>query len=151
MDAFIAVTGNDETNIIATLVARHLKVPRTIALVNRMEYMPITPTIGMDAVVSKQLLTVNAVQRYIRHKEVASIADIPGIDAQATEYIAGEGSKITRKPLRELNFPKHALVGAVVQDGEAVIPKGDTQIGVGDKVVVFSLPQAVKEVEKLFK
>ncbi len=151
MDAFIAVTGKDETNIIATLVARHLQVPRTIALVNKLEYMPITPTIGMDAVVSKQLITVNTVQRYIHQKEVASIASIPGIDAQIIEYIAPEKSKITRKPLKDVHFPKHALVGAVIQNDHVLIPKGDTQIQPGDRVFMIFMPQVFPEVERLFR
>ena len=150
MDAFVAVTGSDETNIISTLVARHLNVPRTIALVNNMDYMPITPTIGMDAVVSKQLMTVNEVHRYIRHKRVTSIATIPGVDAQIVEYIATPRSKITRKPLRDFNFPRNALIGAVFQGKKAIIPKGDTQIEPGDRVVVISLPQATNDVERLF-
>jgi trk system potassium uptake protein TrkA len=78
MDAFIAVTGDDETNIISTLLARHLRIPRTIALVNKVDYLPITSTIGMDAVVSKQLMTVNAVMHYIQHQHVAAIATLPG-------------------------------------------------------------------------
>ena len=99
MDAFIAVTGNDEVNIISTLVAKHLEVPRAIALVNNVDYMPITPAIGLDSVLSKQLLTVNAVQRYVRHQRIASIASLPGLDVEAVEYIAHDGSKITQKPL----------------------------------------------------
>lgn len=151
MDAFIAVTGSDETNIISTLVARHLQVPRTIALVNNLDYMPITPTIGMDAVVSKQLLTVNAVHRYIRHKKIASMATLPGVDAQVIEYIASEKSKITRKPLRQFSFPQHAILGAILHEDRAVIPRGDTQIAPGDRVVVFSLPRALDDVERFFK
>ena len=151
MDAFIAVTGSDETNIIATLVARHLRVPRTIALVNNMEYMPITPTIGMDAVVSKQLITVNAVQRFIRHRQIAAFATIPGVDAQIIEYIASHRSKITRKPLKAINFPRNAIVGGIIHDDETIIPKGDTHVQAGDRVVVFLMPRAAKDVEKLFK
>ena len=97
MDAFVAVTGNDEVNIISTLVAKHLEVPRAIALVNNVDYMPITPAIGLDSVLSKQLLTVNAVQRYVRHQRIASIASLPGLDVEAVEYIARGGSKITKK------------------------------------------------------
>jgi trk system potassium uptake protein TrkA len=151
MDAFIAVTGDDETNIIATLLVRHMRIPRTIALVNKMDYLPITGTIGMDAVVSKQLLTVNAVQRYIQHQQVASIASLPGIDAQLIEFIAKADYKITRKPLKDIHFPKHAIVGAVMHGNDLVIPKGDTRIQAEDKVVVFTLPQALSDVEKLFK
>lgn len=151
MDAFVAVTGDDETNIISTLLARHLRVPRTIALVNNVNYLPITATIGMDAVVSKQLLTVNAVQRFIQQQQVASIASLPGVDAQCVEYIAGEGSRITRKSIQDIRFPKHAIVGGVMHDGKLVTPRGPTRIQPGDRAVVFALPQAVAEVEKLFR
>lgn len=151
MDTFIAVTGDDENNIIATLVARHLKVPRTIALVNKVEYLPITPTIGMDAVVSKQLLTVNAVLRFIRYQKVASIATLPGVDAEIIEYVAQEDSKITQKHLKDIHFPKHGIVGAVLHNDKVIIPTGETKISGGDKVVVFSLPQALNDVTKLFK
>lgn len=151
MDAFIAVTGDDETNIISTLLARHMKIPRTIALVNKVDYLPITNTIGMDAVVSKQLLTVNAVQRYIHHQQVAAIATLPGIDAQCIEYIAKAGSRITKKRLRDIQFPQDAIVGAILHNDSLTIPKGETQIATGDKVVVFALPHALDSVEKLLK
>jgi trk system potassium uptake protein TrkA len=150
MDAFVAVTGDDETNIICTLVARHLKVPRTIALVNTLEYLPITPTIGMDAVVSKQLLTVNAVHRFIQHQQVAAYATIPGMDVQIIEYIAGKG-KICRKPIKDVGFPDDAIVGAIMHEDRMTVPKGDTVIQPGDRVVVFTRPGAVHAVEKLFK
>ncbi len=151
MDAFIAVTGDDETNIISTLLVRHMKIPRTIALVNKIEYLPITTTIGLDAVVSKQLLTVNAIQRFIQHQQVAAIASLPGIEAQCIEYIAKKGSKIAKRPLRDIHFPNNAIVGAVLHDDQMIVPRGDTSITPGDKVVVFALPQALDEVEKLFK
>jgi trk system potassium uptake protein TrkA len=150
MDAFVAVTGDDETNIISTLVARHLKVPRTIALVNTLEYLPITPTIGMDAVVSKQLLTVNAVHRFIQHQQIAAIATIPGMDVQIIEYIAKKG-KICRKPIKDVGIPPDAIVGAVMHEGAMTVPKGDTLIQPGDRVVVFTRPVAIPAVEKLFK
>jgi len=151
MDAFIALTGDDETNIISTLLVKHMKIPRTIALVNKVVYLPITTTIGMDAVVSKQLLTVNAVLGLIQRQEVAAIATLPGVGVQAIEYIAGEGNKITKDPLRKIKFPRHSIVGAVFRDDEFTIPKGDTHISPGDRVLVFSRPQALGNVEKLFK
>ena len=150
MDAFVAVTGDDENNIIATLLAQHLGVSRTIALVNRVSYLPITPTIGLDAVVSKQLLTVNAVQRYIRHRQVASIASLPGVDAECIEYIAAAGSKITKKPLKDISFPKNARIGAVTHGQEFIIPTGATHLEPGDRAVVFVMHHALNDVEKLF-
>jgi trk system potassium uptake protein TrkA len=151
MDAFVAVTGDDETNIISTLLARHLKVPRTIALVNKLQYLPITPTIGMDAVVSKQLLTVNAVHRHILQQEIAQISTVPGIDAQIIEFIVEPNDRITKKPIKDIHFPHDAIIGAIMRGDEIIIPKGDTRISAGDRVVVFSLPGALASVDKLFK
>ncbi len=151
MDSFIAVTGDDETNIISTLMARHIKVPRTIALVNKTEYMPITPTIGMDAVVSKKLLTVNAITRFIRKGLLESMASIPGLDAEIMEIVTQAGSKITKKPLMDCHFPRYAIAGAIWRGDSSLIPTGDTQIQEGDRVIVISLPKAIAEVEKLFK
>jgi trk system potassium uptake protein TrkA len=151
MDAFVAVTGDDETNIISTLLARHLKVKRTIALVNKIEYLPITPGIGMDAVVSKQLLTVNAVHRFIEEQEVAAIASVPGVNASIIEYIVDPEDKITRKPLKDITFPHDAIVGALMRGDEYMIPVGSTRFQAGDRVVVFTLSNALSEVDKLFK
>lgn len=150
MDCFIAVTGDDENNIISTLVARHLRVPRTIALVNKTEYLPITPTIGMDAVVSKKLLTVNAVLRFIQRSFFERIEAIPGVEAEIIEIIPQANAKITKKSLNEIHFPKYSIIGAVHRNGEVIIPMGDTQIQTGDRVVVFALPSAIGDVEKLF-
>ncbi|MEZ4864645.1 MAG: Trk system potassium transporter TrkA [Caldilineaceae bacterium] len=150
MDAFVAVTGDDEKNIIATLLARHARVPRTITLVNRVNYLPIMPKIGLDAVVSKQLLTVNAVQHFIQHQQVAAVASLPGIEAQLIEYIAKDGCKITRKRLKDIRFPQNAIVGAILHDDHMVVPNGSTQIRAGDRTVIFALPQAVDELDCLF-
>jgi len=151
MDAFVAVTGDDETNIISTLFARHLKVKRTIALVNKIEYLPITPGIGMDAVVSKQLLTVNAVHRFIEEQEVAAIASVPGVNASIIEYIVDPRDKITRKPLKDSDFPRDAIIGALMRGDEYIIPVGSTHFQPGDRVVVFTLSNALGAVEKFFK
>ena len=150
MDAFIAVTGNDEVNIISTLVAKHLEVPRAIALVNNVDYMPITPAIGLDSVLSKQLLTVNAVQRYVRHQRIASIASLPGLDVEAVEYIAHGGSKITQKSLISIRLPRDSIIGAVVHGDHVIIPRGDTRIQPGDKAVVFARHYVHEEVRKIF-
>lgn len=150
MDAFVAVTGNDQNNIITTLLAQHSNVPRSIALVNQVEYLSIMQKIGIDAVVSKQLLTVNAVQRFIQHQQIASIASLPGINAQVIEYIATQGSEITRHPLKDINFPRDAIVGAILHEDDYIIPHGDTQIEPGDKTVIFALPHAINQLDQLF-
>lgn len=151
MDEFIAVTGDDETNIITSLVARHLEVPRAITLLRKPEYLPLTPAIGMDSVVSKYQITVNAIQKYIRGQQIAFFAELPGVDAEIIEFIAKPKSKIVKKPLKDINFPQNAIVGAVMKDNaKSLIPGGLTHIQPGDRVVVFSLPSEIKNVEKLF-
>ena len=150
MDAFIAVTGDDETNIVSSLMAKHLEVPRIIALINKTTYSPIIPTIGINAHISKQLLTVNAILKFIRRGSVVSVASIPGISAEAIELIPNVGSKITKKPLKDIKFPKEAILGAVMRDNDVFIPIGDTHIKAGDKVVLFALPSAIHDVEKMF-
>lgn len=150
MDSFVAVTGDDENNIIATLLARQYEVLRPIALVNRVAYLPILPTIGLNAVISKQMLTVNAVQQFIQHRQVAAIAGVPGVEGQMIEYIARQGSRITQRPLRDMKFPRSAVVGAVLRNGELLIPGGTTLIQPGDRTVVFALPEAMNELDRLF-
>ena len=151
MDAFISLTGDDETNIISCLMAKHLRVPKIISLINKVDYTPIIPTIGIDAYISKQQLTVNGILKFIRRGAVVSVASIPGISAEAIEMIAQEGSRITKKPLIDLKFPKDAILGAVMRNDKVFIPVGSTQIQAGDKVVLFALPPAINEVEKLFE
>ena len=150
MDAFIAVTGDDETNIISCLMAKHLQVPKIISLINKPDYTPIIPTIGIDAFISKQRLTVNGIMKFIRRGAVVSVASIPGVNAEAIEMIPKEKSKITQKPLAKMKFPRDAILGAVMRGDKVFIPVGDTKIRAGDKVVLFALPSAIHEVEKLF-
>lgn len=150
MDAFISVTGDDETNIVSCLMAKHLQVPKIISLINKSDYTPIIPTIGIDAYISKQMLTVNGILKFIRRGTIVSVASIPGIAAEAIELIATKGAKITRKPLKDLKIPKDAILGAVMRGKNVFVPVGDTQIEPDDKVVLFALPSAIHEVEKLF-
>jgi trk system potassium uptake protein TrkA len=150
MDGFISVTGDDETNILSCLMAKHLRVPRIISLINKNDYTPIIPTIGIDAYVSKQMVTVDNIVKFIRRGNIENIVSIPGIAAEALEFIAKKNAKITLKKLSEIEVPRGAILGAVVHSDQFFIPTGDSQIREGDKVVVFTLPPAIRDVEKLF-
>ncbi len=150
MDAFISVTGDDETNIISCLMAKHLEVPRIISLINKTDYTPIIPTIGIDAYVSKQIVTVDNILKFIRRGSIVSVTSIPGLAAEVIEYIAQDNSRITRKPIRNLSLPKGSLLGIVMRGAEVFIPVGDSHLQGGDRVVVFALPTAIRDLEKLF-
>lgn len=150
MDAFISATGDDETNIISCLMAKHLQVPRIISLINKSDYTPIIPTIGIDAYVSKQMVTVDNILKFIRRGSIVSVASIPGVQAEVIEFITKSGAKITKKPVQDVNFPKGVVLGAVVRKGEIFIPVGSSHIQAGDRIVLVTLPSAVKDVEKLF-
>jgi trk system potassium uptake protein TrkA len=151
MDVFVAATSDDETNFIVTLLAKHLQVPRAIAIVNNAYYMPITPTIGLDAAVSPQTLVVNQITKYARSQKIASIATIPGVDAEAIDIVAEEDSAITRKPLKDLDFPRGAILGGVIHEKRVIIAEGNTQIETGDRVILFCLPHTISKVESMFR
>lgn len=151
MDAFIAVTDDEESNIITSLLARHLGVQRTITMLSQANYIPLMKSIGLDAAVDKRIITANAIARFIHRGEVVSVATLKGIDAEAIELVARERSKITKKPLRNINFPDGAIIGAVTRDSQVFVPVGETQIQAADKVVIFTLPKAVTNVEKMFE
>ncbi len=150
MDAFVAVTDDEETNLITSLLARHLGVRRTVTMVTQASYLPLMGAIGLDAAVDKRLVTANAIARFVHHKGVLTVAALRGIGAEAIELVAEENAKVVQKPLKQLNFPKGAIIGAVMRNGEVFVPVGDSQIQPRDKVVVFALPRAVDDVEKMF-
>lgn len=149
-DALISVTEDEETNILTSLLAKHFGVTKTIALVNRREYLSLMAPIGVNAAVNTNLVTSNAILRLIRRKDVVSLATLPGLDAQAVEYVAHADSRITRKPLTKVDFPRGVIVGAITRGDQVIIPVGDTRIQAEDHVIVFSLPQALPDVDRLF-
>jgi trk system potassium uptake protein TrkA len=151
VDAFVAVTEDAETNIITCLMAKHLGVKKTIALVDKVDYIPLTQTIGLDSLINKKLIAANNISRFIRKSEVVALSTLEGIDADIMEYVVQPNSPITKKPIKDLGFPKEAIIGGIIRGEESIIAVGDTKIQNGDKVVVFSLPGGVKQTEKFFK
>ncbi len=150
MDAMVAVTSDDETNIIACLLAKHLGIHKTIALVNRVTYLPLMPVIGIDSTVNVRLSTANAILRLVRRGEIVSVATFHGIDAEAIEIEIGRGSKVTGKSLKKLRLPDGSMIAAIVRGDDVMVPYGDSIIETGDRVIVFALPQAIPAVEGRF-
>lgn len=150
IDGFVASTGHDETNMLASLLAKSVGARKVVSLIHKFDYLPIVPKVGIDAAVSPRMSTVNAILRYIRRGRVMTVAALKGIGAEAIEFNVGPGAPIVDQPLRELHLPKGALIGTIVRGEEILIPRGDDQIHAGDEVIVFTLPGCVSEVERLF-
>lgn len=150
MDAFISVTGNSETNIMTCLVAKSKGVKRTIALVENMDYFQLSHSIGIDTLINKKLLAANNIFRYIRKGEVVAMTKLNNMNAELLEFIVKSTSKATDKKIKDLDFPRSAIIGGVIRDGEGMIPLGDSRIFAGDRVVVCCLPRSIRKVEKMF-
>lgn len=151
MDAFIAVTDNSDTNIIACLLAKKLGVKRTIAEIENLDYIQIAENIGIDTIVNKKYLAASSIFAYTLAAEVSSMKYLMGTDAEILEFVVHKDSKITEKKLMNIKFPKNAIIGGVTRDNKSFIAIGSTQIKEGDRVVVFALAEAVKALEKIFK
>ena len=150
MDAFIAVTGNSETNILACLLAKKIGIKKTIAEVENMEYINLAENIGIDSIINKKVITAGRISRFTQTAKVSMIKCLTGTDAEVLEYIVQPESQITKGELKDLNFPKDAIVGGVIRGNSSFIAKGDTHIQLNDHVVVFALPSALSKLEKFF-
>ena len=151
MDAIIAVTNNSETNILTCLLAKRYGVKKTIALVENIDFIEISQSVGIDTIINKKLATASYIIRFTMTADVVSTKCLTSVDAEVFEFQAKDGSPVTKKPIRRLNFPREAIVGGVIRDDEGIIAHGDMQIQPGDKVVVFALPDAFDGVDKMFK
>ncbi len=150
-DVFLALTIDDESNIVTSLLARHLEVPKIITLVSKADYIPIVKTIGLDIAINMNILTSNAIFKYIHHGGIVSLRHLVGIDAETIEFKIGAKSRVVGKQISDIKFPHGCIVVAVEHEDGAEIPVGTTKMFVGDRIVVFCLPQAIKSVIKLFE
>lgn len=151
MDAYIAVTDDEESNIISCLMAKHLEVKKTVALVSKPDFIPLAQTIGLDAVINKKVAASNEIHRYVRRGNVISVAELRGIKAEVIELKASPGSKVTQQPIKKLTLPDECVIGGIMCDGEVEIAVGETQIQANDRVIVFCLPSAVDKITGLFQ
>jgi len=150
MDAFIAVTGNSETNIMSCLVAKSKSVKKTISLVENMDYFQLSHSIGIDTLINKKLLAANNIFRYIRKGEVVAMTKLNNMNAELLEFIVKPGSQVADKKIKNLDFPRSAIIGGIIRHGEGIIALGEFLIKPGDRIVVCCLPRSIKKVEKLF-
>jgi trk system potassium uptake protein TrkA len=150
IDAFVAVTGNSETNILSCLLAKKMGVKKTIAEVENMEYINLAENTGIDTIINKKISAASRIFRHTTNPNVTQVKYMTGTDAEVLEFNVPANAKITRGTLRSLDFPRDAIVGGGTSDGEPFIATGDTIIKANDKVVVFTLPSAYEKLSKYF-
>ena len=150
-DAFLALTGKDEANVLACVVAKKFGVERTIAEVENIEYIHLAEEMGVDSVINKKLITAGRLFKFTLSGKARLVKYMSGTNAEILEYTVAPGSAITKGALKDLSFPKDSVIGGYIRGNESAIAVGTTRIEAYDRVVVFALPHAVKEVDAFFK
>jgi len=150
IDGFVAATGHDETNLLSSLLAKTAGAQKVVSLIEKFDYLPLVPRVGLDAAVSPRMSAVNAILRYVRRGRVMTVATLKGTDAEAIEFRVGEDSPIASKSIAELHFPHGGIIGTIIRGDALIIPRGSDRILPGDEVIVFALPDAISEIEKFF-
>lgn len=151
MDVFVAVTNNEELNIMASLLARKLGVSKSIAIVNRTDYIPLAHSLGLQAVLSPRLITASSILRYVRRGDILSLTAIAEDRAEIIESRVGDTSALKDKALKDIKLPDNTLIGMIIRDDRMIIPSGSDIIRKGDKLIIFTLRESIKEMEKVLQ
>jgi trk system potassium uptake protein TrkA len=149
-DIVVVITGDEENNVLISLLAKALGAKKTVTRIGKLSYIPLVSAIGIDTVVSPRLSAIRAILQFIRKGKVISVAPLKGEGAEVIEIEALETSDIVNKPLSEIKFPKEAIVGAIVRGEEIIIPRGRNTIKPQDHLIIFALKGAIPKLEKLF-
>ena len=149
MDVVVTLTDDEETNILASLLAKRMGAHKTITRINKFSYLPLVSMIGLEHVVNSRLAAINTILHRIRRGKVLSAMTLKGEEAEVLEAVALETSDIAGKPLSKISFPKNAIVVAIIRDEEIIIPTGDSVISPDDRIIILSSRQAIPQVEKV--
>lgn len=149
-EAVIAVTNDDEVNILASLLAKRYGCQRAVTLINTTTYTPLVTTLGIDAVVSPRAITVSTILQHIRRGRIRAVHSLREGVGEIIEAEALETSSLVGTPLREIKMPQGVILGAIVRDDTVIIPRGDTIVRSNDRVIVMAAADAVRQVEKMF-
>jgi trk system potassium uptake protein TrkA len=151
MDDFLALTNDDETNILSSLIARKYKVPHVVTLVNRAIYSDLVREIGLDVIVSPRFTTAASILRHVRKGRILGMSPLGDGTLEVIEAEALSTAMILDAPLKDLKLPKDTVIGAIVRGEEVVIPNGDTMVQPHDHVVLVSRAESIREIESLFE
>ena len=150
MDAFVAVTGRSETNILTAMLAKKMGVKKVIAEVENLHYINLAESIGIDTIINKKMVTASNIFRFTMNTDVQAIRCLTGSQAEVLEFIVKPNSPATKSTVANLSFPADATIGGVVRADNVFLVGGDTQINAYDRVVVFSLPSAIDKIGRFF-
>lgn len=151
IDAYLALTSDDEVNIIAGLLAKRMGSNKAVALVNRIDFLPMAQLLGINSTFSTRLIVVDRILQYVRKGRVMSVTTFREEEAEGIELVATPGSKYVGTALRDVDLPKGALVGAIVRtSGEVEVPRGDSIIRLDDRVIFFCQENVIPKLEKAF-
>jgi trk system potassium uptake protein TrkA len=148
-DFLVAVTGDEDSNVLMSILAKGLGAKKTITRISKLSYIPLVSALGIDTVVSPRLSAIRAILQHIRRGKIISVAPLKGEHAEAIEAEALESSDLVNLPLSKVKFPKGSLVGAIVRNDEIIIPLGDSVIRPKDRLIIFTLHKEVPKLEKL--
>lgn len=149
MDVVVTLTDDEETNILTSLLAKRMGTGKSITKISKFSYFPLMKAIGIEQVVSPRLSAVNSILQHIRRGKVLSAISIKGEQAEVMEALALETSDIVDKPLKQISFPKGALVAGVIRRDKIIIPSGDSVIQPDDRIIIFARRQAIPKIEKI--
>lgn len=149
VDFVVTLTNDEETNILASLLARRLGARKAITRISKFSYFPLMMTIGIEQVVDPRLSAINSILQHIRRGKVLSAISLKGEEGEVMEAVALETSDIVKKPLKNLKFPKNALITAILRGEQVVIPSGDTMIEPNDRIIIFARREAIPKIEKI--
>ncbi|MDC6470739.1 Trk system potassium transporter TrkA [Flavobacteriales bacterium] len=150
-DALVSVTADSEMNIMTSLVGKSHGIKKTIARIENFDYINLSQSIGVDTLINKKIIAADNIFKFVRKGNVSSVANLHGTDAEIIEFIVKSGTKITKKPLNQLNFPSLSKIAGVIRDGNPIIPFGDFQLQENDQTIVFSLTESIKKIEEFFQ
>lgn len=150
MDAFIAVTGSSEANIMSCMVAKRFGVFKTIAEIENMDYISTAENLNIGTIINKKLITVNSIYRFLLSEDVSNVKTLMVANADVAEIIARPNTKVTQHEVKKLNLPRNVTLGGLIRNGEAVMIEGDTLIEPYDHVIVFCLNDSLRQAEKYF-
>ena len=149
--AFVALTGNAETNILACLTAKRLGVRKTVAMVENLDYVKMAEELDIGTIINKMTIAASHIFQMMLDADVSNLRSLMLVDAEVAEFVAAEGSKVTKKPVKDLGLPFGTTIGGLVRKGVGMLVNGNSQIEAGDSVMVFCHEAKLNNIEKFFK